>query len=145
MNILQPLKDLAGRIAATVGVAEAQKAPPEVTEEAPHPLLGKFIIACPNEWDSMVVGDVVGFLPNSLEIPIVNDRVRGEERIVFSPFVPFTLGALQELAKLNPYERYNRLAKHSSVDAEKPRSGEELMSPEQYLKLGLQLQSELQA
>lgn len=101
--------------------------------------LDKFVIACPNEWDSMVVGRVVGFLPRSSGVLIVDDMVSGSQVIVFSPRVEYSEEALFALARMTPYERYNHISVNSTVGPDKPRTGQEPLTVEDYAEIAVRV------
>ena len=92
------------------------------------PNRGDRLICVSNEWEDMVVGEVVGFLDDfypckSKNIPIIYDWVRGEEMVCFGVLIKFCWDNLDQLCRLNPYERYNALAEWSSVEMDKPKTG----------------------
>lgn len=92
---------------------------------------GQVVIACPNEWQNMVIGCVEGELTNG--ILIIRDFVTDSQLVVFSPWVKFSVEELKHLCSLNPYQRYNKVAKSSSVDMCKPKSGIDSMTFEDYM------------
>jgi hypothetical protein len=97
----------------------------------PSKVQGEVVIACPNEWSCMVIGRVQGELENG--ILVIDDFVSGKVQIVFSPWVKFDISELKTLSALNPYERYNRVAKNSSVDMSKPKLGTDELTFGDYL------------
>lgn len=73
-------------------------------------MIGKKIIACPNEWEDMVIGVIECYMNHNGDlssIPVVKDVLTGRTLIVFSPFVPYSRGMLGALLKLNPLQRYS--------------------------------------
>lgn len=92
------------------------------------PNRGDRLICVSNEWEDMVVGEVVGFLDDfypgkSKNIPIIRDWISGEELVCVGPCVKFCWDSLDQLCRLNPYERYNAVAEWSSVEMDKPKRG----------------------
>lgn len=90
------------------------------------PNRGDRLIHVSNEWEDMVVGEVVGFLDDfypgeSKNIPIIYDWVRGEEMVCFGVLIKFCWDNLDQLCRMNPYERYNAVAEWSSVEMDKPK------------------------
>lgn len=90
------------------------------------PKRGDRLIHVSNEWEDMVVGEVVGFLDDfypgkSKNIPIIYDWVRGEEMVCFGVLIKFCWDNLDQLCRMNPYERYNAVAEWSSVEMDKLR------------------------
>lgn len=117
------------------GQAPAVRSPFVLADAPParSPWEGKIIIACPNEWDSMVIGLVTGTLPRSHDVLLVEDFIRGTCRVVFSPRVEYSPAALERLARLNPYERYNALVDPMfAVRPDKRKSGEESLRVDEY-------------
>ncbi len=91
----------------------------------------ELVIACPNEWEPMSVGIIQGEF-GSGGVVLLDDFVSGEQLMCFAPWVPYSPQTLRELAALNPYERFNRVARNCSIDADKPRSGEDHLTLQDY-------------
>lgn len=102
------------------------------------PKRGDRLIHISNEWENMVVGEVVGLLSDiypgkSENIPIIYDWVRGEEMVCFGVLVKFCWDNLDQLCRMNPYERYNAVAEWSSVEMDKPKRETAVMNFFEYM------------
>lgn len=98
----------------------------------PSSMNGKVIIACPNEWCSMHVGRVIGEIDCGLLV--IREFISKSTAVVCSPWVLYSSDELKALCVLNPYERYNKIAKHTTIDTSKPKSGIDEMTFEDYMQ-----------
>lgn len=101
--------------------------------------VGSLVIACPNEWQPMVIGTIKGYEGRFGNIPFVTDWVSGEEVMCFAPLTVFSDEAFALLVLMNPYERFNHVAMYAEVELGKPKRGNDIPVEEYISKVGVGL------
>lgn len=101
-------------------------------------LMDDYVICVSNEWKDMMIAKVVSIdqPSNGSILPVVQDIVTGERFLSFSILIPFRISVLEQLCKLNPYERWAYMSKQwHYLDMKEPANRPNLMTFEEYQKI----------
>lgn len=95
--------------------------------------IGKLFISVTNEWDNPTIGVVLGVeyvTAGNCPIAKVYDFITNTVVLCGNSRIPFTYHNLDAILKLDPYQRWNLLAK-SSIDHDKPKYNEDCFSADE--------------
>lgn len=101
-------------------------------------LMDDYVICISNEWEDMLIAKVVSIDQHHSGsiLPIVQDIVTGVRFLSFSILIPFRISVLEQLCKLNPYERWAYMSKQwHYLDMKEPANRPNLMTFEEYQKI----------
>lgn len=95
--------------------------------------IGKLFISVTNEWDNPTIGvvlDVEYVTAGNCPIAKVYDFITNTVVLCGNSRIPFTQYNLDAILKLDPYQRWNLVAK-SSLDLDKPKYNEDCFSADE--------------